>query len=1024
MRKLRIFALLLLSLALALTLISCGEPCTSHTDADSDGKCDNCGAEVKVCEEHKDEDGDEKCDDCGATVEKPPVTSTDPMELTLIENGKAKFRIVTGKDIPSATRKSLDKFIEGMRDLGIKFDCVDYLEEVEDDGTIEIIIGTVPNRGEAYNIDMHTLGEEGYIISSFGNKILILGGTEEGTGEAFEKFIKDYIGYDSKTESIDTVTIGVKKWKYVVQTKFKIESITLKGEPINDYTIAVDSSEKVYLEAAKSIQSTFYSRAGIWLEIVSPEEATEKSIVFKNVEIGEAGAKGFRIFVEGTQLVVECAHDNMLDQAVEAFIGKILYASGEFKFGSNYLFEHEISKIYYEDFGVKGDGRTDDYQAIKDAHDFANEGGQDVFGKAGATYYIQSTKGRSGSHASIVIQTNTNWCGAKFIIDDTNVGYGDGGNYSTNIFAITSSLKAPSITKEQLDAINAAGGITYGATNVGLKFDYPVMLTLRTSDNKVYIRYGGNANAGSDQHELIVVDKDGNIDPSTPLLFEYPHLTGITVERLDETPIVVQGATFESLASKVNLVTEYYSISRGIAISRPNVTVKNLVHIITGEIPKYAVVDKDSNILEGYTRDSNGVIKDPSGKVVTDGHAVGFIGHSFGGFITVSNTSDVLIDSVTFQARMYYLQGTYDIGCGTANNVVFKNCDQSNFFYTNSAGQELPNVGSPCWGVAGTNYCKNLIYDNSKLARYDAHSGVTNGKIINGSEISSFRLIGGGEFLVENSTIWFYGGSSIVQLREDYGSTFKGHLIFKDVTVKSVAGRSPTAIAQGPSANHWFGYTTYFPNITIDNVKIENARAEIDVMLNSTFNPDAQYPYRGISIENIHKGDVPFEDTNCDKCYLKESEHLEHHEFVDTDTNKKCDTCQSGIERHRHDMVDKDNNGVCDDCLVVANKHSHSFADTDGNYSCDVCGKRDQDHVETHAFVDANNNKECDTCKKVEDKHEHDFVDNKNLNPYIPPEFIEVKNNDANGYQVYIVSYPFWENTDLRGNITVKQPAQ
>ena len=43
-------------------------PCTEHVDADKDGKCDECGAEVTVeptdCE-HVDADGDKKCDKCG-----------------------------------------------------------------------------------------------------------------------------------------------------------------------------------------------------------------------------------------------------------------------------------------------------------------------------------------------------------------------------------------------------------------------------------------------------------------------------------------------------------------------------------------------------------------------------------------------------------------------------------------------------------------------------------------------------------------------------------------------------------------------------------------------------------------------------------------------------------------------------------------------------------------------------------------------------------------------------------------------
>jgi len=888
MRKIKLTALLILVFALALALISCGEACTSHTDADSDGKCDNCGAEVKVCDEHTDGDDDGKCDVCGTAVENEKPQGGDT--LTLIENGEAKFRIVTGRSIGTATRKAIDAFLDGMRDIGIKFDVVDYTSE-PDDSLIEILVGTVSTRGEECNVDMHTLGPEGYIIKAYGTKILILGGTEDATAEVFNKFVKDYIGFKDGVESFDTVTVEKKKWKEEIQDKFKIESITIKGESIEGYTIAVPSSDSRYLGVAATLQDTFYSRAGIWLSIVPIADAGEKSIVFKDVEIGEAGAKGFRIFVEGTQLVIECAHNNMLEEAMEAFIGKILYASGEFKFGTNYLFEHEISKVFYEDFGAKGDGRTDDYLAIRAAHAFANEGGQSVFGKAGAVYRIESTMCDDGVFRSIPIQTNTDWCGAKFIFDDTNVGWspgltGSNHNYTTNIFAITNDYADFTVTpekSEKLKAINDAGGLTFDTKKLDLGLGYPAMLTVYNNKNKCYIRYGGNANNGSSQLEIILVDAEGNIDPSTPFLFEYPTVTSVLVHRIDTKPITVQNATVESLASKINLITEYKSISRGINITRPNTTIRNIEHIITGEIPKYAVVDKDSNILEGYTRDSSGVIRDPNGNVVTDGHAVGFIGHSFGGFVNVRNTHNTLIENVIFQGRMYYLQGTYDIGVGTSNATYFKNCSQSNFF-TTSGNYEVPNSGgNPAWGVSGTNYCKNFTFDGCKLARYDAHCGVVNGKIIN-SEVADVTLIGGGDMLIENSTIYKTSGA-VVTLRADYGATFKGTITLKDVSVIDCRENGNiTCIVGMQSANHWFGYKTYFPNIVIDNLYIRNVSGKsIPLASTGDFVPNATaFVYRGVKDPGIHRTDIDYPDLKCDVCELGESGHTDKHDFVDT----------------------------------------------------------------------------------------------------------------------------------------------
>ena len=78
MKRMSKIAVVLLSLCMALTtmlfMVSCkpdeptNEPCKTHVDANEDGKCDVCGAEVEVetCDDHIDTDGDNLCEICGA----------------------------------------------------------------------------------------------------------------------------------------------------------------------------------------------------------------------------------------------------------------------------------------------------------------------------------------------------------------------------------------------------------------------------------------------------------------------------------------------------------------------------------------------------------------------------------------------------------------------------------------------------------------------------------------------------------------------------------------------------------------------------------------------------------------------------------------------------------------------------------------------------------------------------------------------------------------------------------------------
>ena len=73
------------------------------------------------------------------------------------------------------------------------------------------------------------------------------------------------------------------------------------------------------------------------------------------------------------------------------------------------------SPVRYADFGAVGDGKTDDLQAIADAHAFANEHGRHVRADDNATYYL------GGAATTVIIETDTEFGQAKFIIDDTQL---------------------------------------------------------------------------------------------------------------------------------------------------------------------------------------------------------------------------------------------------------------------------------------------------------------------------------------------------------------------------------------------------------------------------------------------------------------------------------------------------------------------------------------------------------------------------------------------------------------------------
>jgi hypothetical protein len=149
--------------------------------------------------------------------------------------------------------------------------------------------------------------------------------------------------------------------------------------------------------------------------------------------------------------------------------------------------------------------------------------------------------------------------------------------------------------------------------------------------------------------------------------------------------------------------------------------------------------------------------------------------------------------------------GTYDITVSVANNVTFKNSSQTNSI-----------TDTKYWGIMGSNYCKNLTYDGCTFSRFDAHKGTHNATIIN-SEIGhqKISIIGSGTLRVENTVVH---GNNIVSLRNDYGSTWDGDMIFKNVTLKNTG---TATLINATWYNHYFGYTCYLPqNIIIDGITL------------------------------------------------------------------------------------------------------------------------------------------------------------------------------------------------------------
>jgi len=465
-------------------------------------------------------------------------------------------------------------------------------------------------------------------------------------------------------------------------------------------------------------------------------------------------------------------------------------------------------KVFYSEFGAKGDGVSNDFYAIKAAHAYANEIGADVFGDKDAIYYISKTAGES-----IHVKTNTDFQGASIIIDDRDISPEDP-ERGVSIFVLKNEHEPVTYDKNgaPVKILSEFCPFDINTKNLPFATGYPTMIVPVNEEKKVYKRLFSSTD-GSDQRELIVIDEHGVIDPTTPVLIPYENVTKLIVYRIDDEPITFGNVKITTRANAAPREYTYYA--RNILINRSNVTIKNLEHYITDE---------------------------------------GDTGAPYSGFISPVSINNLLVEDCILSGHKYYEEtsgrswmGTYDIGGFNSNKLHYKNCRQANFY------KEDGTPDGTLWGIMGSNYCKNITYENCLLSRLDAHAGVYNASII-GSTVREIRLTGGGKFTLKDSTVY---GNYLIFLREDYGCTWRGDMEIDNVKLINYNEKAYVLVARF-FHNHNFGYQAYYPkNVRINKLSLDKA-ASLYIYTDPTPNESfditaAKIEVGGETVDNVNQ---------------------------------------------------------------------------------------------------------------------------------------------------------------------------
>jgi len=412
--------------------------------------------------------------------------------------------------------------------------------------------------------------------------------------------------------------------------------------------------------------------------------------------------------------------------------------------------------VYYSEYGAVGDGVVNDFAAIIATHRVANKLGLAVRADKNATYYI------GGENQTAVIQTDTDWGNAKFVIDDRTVV-----NPNSQIFNVVSKLNP--IKEISIKTLSKY------QKKIDLNLTQDALVIVMDETTYRHKREGINQDDGFAQTDLFLVSEDGYVDLDTPIMWDFEQITDMTIYPIDETTLTIKGGHFTTIAND-NAGAELVYYKRGIGVNRSNVIVCGLCHVIENELEN---------------------------------------GAPYGGFICIKDCANVMIRDVLVSAHKVVKAGSYDLLATCALNLTYQNCKQLNDIHD-------PNL----WGVFGSNYTKNIIFDQVIFSRFDAHKGTTNG-MIKDSIIGymGVLLIGWGDFLIENTKVY---SSTFIGLRSDYGSSWEGMITVKNCEFiprlrRCEINKDPVLIDGYYTGKHDFGYFCYMPRkITIDGLKVHD----------------------------------------------------------------------------------------------------------------------------------------------------------------------------------------------------------
>ncbi|MBO5946447.1 MAG: hypothetical protein J6Q69_07565, partial [Clostridia bacterium] len=307
-------------------------------------------------------------------------------ELILFKDGVPTFNFVTGNDVGTQAQAvgELKDILNDLCEGGIAVKT--YSSTPED---VEILVGTVNTRGDQYKFNKYDLGEQGYMVKQIGTKIVVLGGSQNALGNAIAYLKGTVFGIKKSNDDFTDYVMETSVNKEYVQSGYYVTSISIAGNSIRDYKIFYRNSDAVAKAIGSEFQNRLYSEVGIHLDNKNKNEpeADTLAIIFRTVA-NDGVSDGFNAYVDANgNLIVECQYSYLFEKNANDYLDSIIFdRNGDLSFGAGYSFTKDLRNIYYSQYGADVTGTVNSFDAIKAAHDAANQYGHIVNADNNANY--------------------------------------------------------------------------------------------------------------------------------------------------------------------------------------------------------------------------------------------------------------------------------------------------------------------------------------------------------------------------------------------------------------------------------------------------------------------------------------------------------------------------------------------------------------------------------------------------------------------------------------------------------------